>query len=115
MHQYGLVEDLLLRIDENVHANEGRRAVRVLLSVSGMPPAEESHIQSTFDTLKIGSTASEAELAFEYVPFEASCLDCGTNSLIADGADACCPECGSHATRPAHGEVIFLKSVEIEV
>lgn len=106
---------MLSEVDNNVRANAGLRAVRVCLSVSGMAPAEERMLLEAFDTFKTGSTASEAELQLEHAPCEVYCLDCGCQALLADPSEPHCGKCGSAATRPVHGEVIFLKSVEIEV
>ncbi len=115
MHEYGIVQDLLSQVDENVRANAGRRAVRVLLSVSGMAAGEERLLREAFDTYKAGTLANDADLVLQRAPVEAWCPDCGAATWLTGGQDECCPDCGSEAALPVHPQDIVLKSVEIEV
>jgi len=115
MHEYGIVRSVLSVVDEQVHAHDGRRALRVLLGASGMTGAEERLLHQAFDAFKADTTARDAELVVERVPLEVCCVDCGAQASLADSHDRRCPRCGSDAALPIRGQDIFLKSVEIEV
>jgi hydrogenase nickel incorporation protein HypA/HybF len=114
MHEYGIVRSVLSLVDENVRANDGRRAVRVLLSVSGLAAGEERLLREAFDTFKAGTLAGDADLVLEDAPVEVWCPDCGARARLAGGQDRRCPQCGSGAVLIAPGDIV-LKSVEIEV
>lgn len=115
MHEYGVVESLLRQVDQNVRAHAGRRAVRVVLTVTGATAAEEGLLRDAFEIFKYGTAAGEAELVLERVPLKVHCLDCGILAVLDDGHGRDCPHCGSGATLPADRHDLCLKSVEIEV
>ncbi|HEY5989399.1 MAG TPA: hydrogenase maturation nickel metallochaperone HypA [Streptosporangiaceae bacterium] len=115
MHEYGIVRNLLSAVDEHVRAQAGRRparAVRVVLSVTGVTGPDEHVLRDAFDAFKAGTSADQAELVLERAPLEICCLACGRLAIPANGR---CPLCGSDTILPAKVQDICLKSVEIEV
>jgi hydrogenase nickel incorporation protein HypA/HybF len=115
MHEYGIVESLLSQVDQNVHAQAGQRAVRIVLSVTGATAADERLLRDAFEQFKTGTTAGAAELVLERAPLKVYCLDCEAWAFPADGHGLHCPHCGSGTTLPADRQDVCLKSVEIEV
>jgi hydrogenase nickel incorporation protein HypA/HybF len=115
MHEYGMVESLLCQVDENVHAQAGQRATRIVIGMTGATAAEERLLQGAFARLKAGTTADTAELVVERTPFGMYCLDCCEVSALADGVGRRCAHCGSNMTLPTDRHDVCLKSVEIEV
>jgi Zn finger protein HypA/HybF involved in hydrogenase expression len=112
VHEYGIVRGLLSLVDEQVRAHGGRRAVRVVLGVTGASGPEERLLRDAFEAFKTGTSADEAELVLERAPAEVCCLGCGRLAIAANGR---CPRCGSATVLPARAQDICLKSVEIEV
>lgn len=112
MHEYGIIKGLLSLVDEHVQAHSGRRAVRVVLGVTGVSGPEEHLLRDAFEVFRTGTSADAAELVLERAPSYACCLGCGHVSAPDTGR---CPSCGSATFRPSQAPDICLKSVEIEV
>ena len=112
VHEYVMVRELLSQVDASVRAQAGRRAVRVVLGVTGATGPEERLLRDAFDMFKAGTSAGQAALVLECAPSEVCCLDCGALAMLADGR---CSRCGGGTVMPAGRHDIFLKSVEIEV
>jgi hydrogenase nickel insertion protein HypA len=113
MHEYGIVQDLLSRVDYQVRSHQGARAVRVVIAVDG-GHLDEAFLRDAFDTFKTETTASGAELVVERKPVQGWCLECGAHSVAAS-EHAVCPSCGCALVLAASGDDIYLQSVEIEV
>jgi hydrogenase nickel insertion protein HypA len=113
MHEYGIVQNLLSQVDEQVRDHAGKRAVRVVLAVEG-GHVDERFLRDAFDTFKAETTARYAELVVTQKPLEVWCPDCGATAEVAHDEKAC-PRCGGVGIRMAPTDEIFLQSVEIEV
>lgn len=115
MHEYGIVQSLLSQVDDSVHAHAGLRAIRVVVGVNGATHADERLLREAFEVFKGGTTASQAELVLQRLPFNLYCLDCEAWAFLDDGDGRRCPHCGSGATLPADRHDVCLNSVVIEV
>lgn len=113
MHEYGIVENLLSQVDEQVRGHEGKRAVRIVLAVDG-GHVDERFLRDAFDMFKVATTARDAELVVAQAPVELWCPACGARTIAADGGSAC-PHCGGAGVRITPTDEIYLQSVEIEV
>ena len=115
MHEYGMVQGVLSQVDESVHANAGKRAVRVVLTVTGMTTREQDVLRDAFDACKAGTVAHDADLELERGPTEAWCPGCGAVTWLTGALCERCPDCGGDTPRPVTAPEIYLTSVEIEV
>lgn len=113
MHEYGIVQDLLAKVDEQVRGHQGKRAVRVVLAIDG-GHVDEQFLRGAFDMFKVESTASDAELVVTEALAELWCPDCGARTAVAH-EDKACPLCGGAGVLMTSTNEIYLQSVEIEV
>lgn len=113
MHEYGIVQSLLSQVDEQVRAHEGKRAVRVVLAVDG-GHVHERFLRDAFDTFKLETTASDAELVVTQASAEVWCPTCGARSEVRY-LQSTCPSCSSATLAFGSADEIYLQSVEIEV
>lgn len=113
MHEYGIVQDLLAQVDQQVRGHQGTRAVRVVLSIDGRH-IDEKFLRGAFDMFKGESTASDAELVVTQSPAELWCPQCEASSQAAN-EDPACARCGGAGVLMTSTDEIYLQSVEIEV
>ena len=114
MHEYGIVQELLSEVDRGVRANAGKRATRVVVTVSA-GGIEEEILRGAFDLAKGHTSAEGAELAVQYAPLDVPCLGCGALVHLADPAESSCPACGSSLWQATGRSTVTLTSIEIEV
>jgi Zn finger protein HypA/HybF involved in hydrogenase expression len=113
MHEYGIVQNVLSQVDEQVKAHAGKRAVRVFLAVDG-GHIDERFLRDAFDMFKASTTARDAVLVVTHREIEGWCPDCGARTTVMRES-ARCPYCGGAALQTASVDEIYLQSVEIEV
>lgn len=113
MHEYGIVQDLLSQVDEQVRNHQGKRAVRVVLGVDG-GHVDEAFLRDAFDMFRVETTARDAELIVTRAPVDLWCPECGARTTAARG-DSACPRCGGAGVLMPSTDEIYLQSVEIEV
>jgi hydrogenase nickel insertion protein HypA len=113
VHEYGIVQELLARVDEQVRGHAGKRAVRVVLSIDG-GHVDEGFLRDAFDSFKAETTARDAELVVTTSRHELWCPACDTQTNAAPDAGTC-PSCGGAAFQMTSTDEIYLQSVEIEV
>jgi hydrogenase nickel incorporation protein HypA/HybF len=113
VHEYGIVQEMLARVDEQVRGHAGKRAVRVVVSVDG-GHVDEAFLRDAFDTFKADTTARDAELVVTTDHGELWCPACDTQTTAAHEHETC-PRCGGARVRMTSTDEIYLQSVEIEV
>ncbi|MEK7404197.1 MAG: hydrogenase maturation nickel metallochaperone HypA [Acidobacteriota bacterium] len=62
MHESGLIEDLLQKVESLVRANGGRRAVVIEVSIGPLAFIEADHLREHFKIAAPGTVAEGAEL-----------------------------------------------------
>lgn len=113
MHEYGIVQDLLSQVDQQVRGQQGKRAVRVVLGIDG-GHVDEQFLRDAFAMFKVETTACDADLIVTQAPVELWCPDCGARTTATKG-DSTCPRCGGACVLMTSSDEIYLQSVEIEV
>jgi hydrogenase nickel insertion protein HypA len=113
MHEYGIVQNLLSQVDEQVRGHKGKRAVRVVLAVDD-GHVDERFLRDAFDMFKVETSAQDAELVVTQALTEVWCSNCGARATTARG-DSVCPLCGGAGVQMTSTDEIYLQSVEIEV
>ena len=113
MHEYGIVQNLLSQVDEQVHGHQGKQAVRVVLAVDG-GHIDERFLRDAFDMFKAETTARNAELVVTQKPVVLWCPACGKLTAVSREEPGC-PRCGGAGVQMTSSDEIYLQSVEIEV
>ncbi len=62
MHESGLIEDLLSKVESIVRENSGRRAVVIALRIGPLAGIEPDHLREHFEMAALGTVAEGAEL-----------------------------------------------------
>lgn len=86
MHESGVIEELLRKVESLVRENSGRRASAVTVRIGPLAAIEPEHLREHFEIAALGTAAEQAELR------------------IVVSEDLCGPEAGA----------LVLESVEIE-
>jgi hydrogenase nickel incorporation protein HypA/HybF len=65
MHETGLIEDLIRKVESLVREHSGRRAVAIRLRVGALAAADPDHLREHFETAALGTVAEGARLDIE--------------------------------------------------
>ncbi len=122
MHEMPVTQALLNMALE--HAN-GHRITGIYLEVGRLSAIVPESVEVFFDFLSRGTSAEGAELHFEILPVEMTCMDCGRQADLSEWADdqpvvimqkafarGC--ECGSRNLRVTGGVRFGLVSIDVE-
>lgn len=112
MHEYGIVREILDRIDAEARAR-GATAVRtVRLRIGALSGVEPELLGLAFDAFAGGTLSAGARLEVASVAARWECPACALD--IAPGETLRCLACGG-AARLAEGNEIILEQLEMEV
>ncbi|HLK10618.1 MAG TPA: hydrogenase maturation nickel metallochaperone HypA [Candidatus Binatia bacterium] len=112
MHEYGIVEALLQRVDEVARGRGATRVRRVRLRLGELAGVEPTLLAAAYAAFRERTCCAEAALDVEPVAARWSCPGCARP--IARGEVLRCPACGAPA-RLVAGDEIVLYRVELEV
>lgn len=62
MHESGLIEDLITKVESLVRENQGRRAAAIRLRIGPLAAIEPDHLREHFEMAALGTVAEGAEL-----------------------------------------------------
>ncbi len=62
MHESGLIEDLLSKVESLVKENGGRRAAAIVVRIGALAGIEPDHLREHFEMAALGTVAEGAEL-----------------------------------------------------
>jgi len=112
MHELSVAESLMNITLEKAGAENADKVVSVTIVVGNLAGIVPDSLLYCFDTIKLGTIASEAILNIEEVKATADCIDCNKRIEI-EQFDFACPDCGS-VIIPTGGQELFVKDIEIE-
>ncbi len=113
MHEYSLTQTLLQTVLQHAQQAGTAKITRVNLILGEFSDEREESIRFYWDELAGGTPAQDAEMHFERVAAEMSCLDCG--NVFHPAEEACsCPACSSRRLQLLSGDAVRLDSIEIE-
>jgi hydrogenase nickel incorporation protein HypA/HybF len=110
MHEYGLVGELLARVEEIARANGASKVARVRVKLGALAGVEPSLFRAAFETFRERTICAEAELTVIDAPPRWECPRCGR--AIPEGTPLRC--CGKPA-RLASGDELLLDRVELSL
>jgi hydrogenase nickel incorporation protein HypA/HybF len=122
MHEMPVTQALL---DLALEHAKGRQITAIYLQVGQMAPVVPESVELFFEYLSKGTPAEGAQLHFEAIPIEMTCMECGQkadlsewsgerpHSIMAQALARGCP-CGSKQLRVTDGVSFGLVSLEVE-
>ncbi len=113
MHEMSLCEGVVQVLEQSARAQGFQRVKTVWLEIGALAGVELEAMRFSFEVIKKGTLASEAQLEIIEVPGQAWCLPCVKNVEIEQRFDAC-PECGSYQLQVTGGEELRVKELEVE-
>ncbi|HKA28895.1 MAG TPA: hydrogenase maturation nickel metallochaperone HypA [Candidatus Binatia bacterium] len=112
MHEYGLVQALLERVEREASAHEAAAVHRVIVRIGPLAGVDRELFADAYRMCRPGTRCEDAELLLETEEVDWRCRAC--NAAIPAGAALVCPTCGWPA-RLAGGDAIVLERIELEV
>ena len=112
MHEIGIVQSTLELAVRCACDAGARRISEIRMRVGRMTGVVPEAIEHAFAVLRVGTIASEAVLAVDYVPGRAWCHDCSAE-FAAEGLLSECPACGETSFDLRAGQELELVSLEV--
>lgn len=113
MHEYGLAERILESAIKVSTEHDGCAVAEISVCLSQFSNVVPQALESAFNLLKQGTTASGAELiALPSTP-ELRCRECGRGFQATEGQWEC-PECHSTHVRTSTGDELKIVSITLE-
>lgn len=121
MHEYGLMEAVVARAQEECRARGGLVASRVRIDVGAFALASPESLETAFEILSRGTELEGASLEIQKVPGRAECRACGFAGSPADlglgeeepPVPLLCPGCGAPLLVTA-GAGVALAQLELQ-
>ena len=110
MREFKLTQHLL---DLALEKANSKQIVRVNLLIGPFSEEREQSIKFYWRDLAKGSVGERAELHFEHVPVETTCLDC-TGTFFLDEETSMCKFCDREKLQVLSGEDIRFESIVVE-
>ncbi len=119
MHEYGLMEDLVVLAAEEARRAGGTAVTRILLDVGELSFASKDSLASAFLTLSRGTVLEGAEIVMADIAAVLRCASCGFQGSAreaglegSEGLPAWpCPSCGLPLTAAAGGGLVLREVV----
>lgn len=112
MHEYGIVEALVERVETEAHARGATAVHRLVVRIGELSGVDADLLTTAWTTFRERTSCAAAELVVERTPARWECPRCG--GPIARGVALRCPDCAVPA-RLAGGDEILLERIEMEV
>ena len=112
MHEYGLVEALLERVETEAHARHASAVHRLTVRIGPLAGVDRDLFAKAYLLCRPGTLCHEAELVLRTEEVDWRCEAC--NAAIPPGAALVCPTCLWPA-RLTGGDAIVLERIELEV
>ena len=113
MHEYSIVQALLVQCEEIAEANEATKITKVVVKIGVMSGVEPHLLEVAFNTFKESGVTKGAEFVMNVQPLTIECQACHRVSEL-EKMHYCCPECESLDVTVIDGEDMFLMSLEME-
>lgn len=112
MHEMSLAEGIVQIVETTARANDASAVKTVCLELGALSQVEHDALRFSFEVVKRGTVAGEAQLEIRITPGRAWCMPCGDSVELARLGDAC-PRCGSHQLQVTQGDEMRVKEIEI--
>lgn len=109
MHEASLIASLLRQVDELAVQNGGGRVDQVRIEVGPLAGVEPLLVREAFERLRVGTSATEAELVIDAVGLNCRCRRC-RRDYVTDALRFDCPICGCGDVDVLSGDRVVLHS-----
>ena len=113
MHEYCVVQALLIQCEEIAEQNSAEKITKVVCKIGVMSGIEIHLLQVAFDTFIEGTMCDGAEFVINEQKLKLRCRDCKDEYEI-DEIIYKCRSCGSLGMDTIDGEDMYLMSLEME-
>lgn len=113
MHEYSIVQSLIIQCEENAKANDATKVTKVVVKIGVMSGIEPDLLQTAFDTFKQDTICDGCEYIQNIQKVKIKCLKCDTTSEL-EKKEYCCPKCQGVDIKILDGEDMFLMQLEME-
>ncbi|HET9953428.1 MAG TPA: hydrogenase maturation nickel metallochaperone HypA [Polyangiaceae bacterium] len=114
MHEYSVVESLLLRIADEARRHRAKSVSRVAVRIGRVSGVEPALFETAFRCLRENTVCAGAELQIEIVTATFQCVRCDVEFESEDPCGSLCPRCDLPA-RLRSGDELSLERIELEV
>ena len=112
MHELGICDALLKKVDEIVKNEEADGVSRVTVEVGLLSGVIPRYLTDCWQAVIDGTKYADTALKVDTVPGIALCIDCGAE-FEADLNKLICPACGGKKLTPLSGRDLTIKEIEI--
>lgn len=112
MHEIGIMQSVLARVDGEARAANAREVHQVRLRVGRLSGVVPESLQYAFEVMRADTLAAGAQLIIEDVPAACWCATCNREFEIPDFLSQC-PQCGALSAELRRGRELELASLEI--
>jgi len=113
MHEYSVVQALLVQCEEHATENESVKVTKVVVKIGVMSGIEPHLLEVAFNTFKEKTVCDEAEFVMNIQALSIECEACNCISELEE-IYYCCPKCNSLHVKVIDGEDMFLMRLEME-
>ena len=111
MHELGLCDALLKKVDALVKENELEGVNSVTIEVGTLSGVIPRFMEDCWEAVIDGTSYSETKLIVCSVSGKARCADCGAE-FIVDMENMICPDCGADHLIPLDGNSMTITEIE---
>ncbi len=112
MHELSIAQSLLQIVEQEAARHGVEQVIRVGVKLGAYSAVVPSALTFSFDLIKKGTVADEAELAIEEVPLQGVCQECGASLDHMESPIADCPSCGSNKIQLTQGRELTIAFIE---
>ncbi|WP_054178747.1 hydrogenase maturation nickel metallochaperone HypA [Trabulsiella odontotermitis] len=113
MHELSLCQSAVEVIQQQAAQHHVARVTGVWLEIGALSCVEENAVRFSFDSVCRGTVAEGCELHIAIKPAQAWCWDC-SQAVEVTSQDARCPVCNGARLRIGSGDMLVVKSIEVE-
>ena len=113
MHELSIAQSLLSIVLDEARRHEVSRVTKVAVKIGALAGVVPHALTFSFDLIKEGTVAAQAELVVEQTPAMGSCHACGAEMDMSRLVDKC-PACGSSDISLTGGQELYVDHIEAE-
>ena len=113
LHEFSITQSILAIALGKANSAEARRISRINIVIGELSGIVDDCVQFYFDFLSKDTMAAEASLAFDKVPTQLRCRECGT-TFSPDDSAWLCPSCKEQKIDIIFGRECYINSIEVE-
>lgn len=114
MHELPITQSILEIALRHAESANAVKVTDLYLVIGELSSVIDDSVQFHWEILSQGTIAEGSRLHFERIPAKLTCLDCGNDYKLDDGALTACPQCNGFKIKVIEGEEFRLDSIEIE-